>query len=112
MIIETPSLQFSRVRSEAVSRSDCFYVWARGPKPYVAQSFSALWKEVLRKSHKTSISTQFRRLDAGDCEYQRMSLQEVNQLISGRGCFVVTGEPECWQVDMSSLVGHEDALEA
>jgi len=47
-----------------------------------------------------------------DCEYQRMSLKEVNQLIAGRGCFVVTGEPECWQVDMSSLVGHEDTLEA
>ena len=100
------------MRSEAVSRSDCFYVWARGPKPYIAQSFSALFHEVLRKTYKTSISTQFRRLDAGDCEYQRMTLKEVNELIAGRGCFVVTGEPECWQVDMTSLVGHEDALEA
>ena len=112
MIIEAPPLQFSRVRSEAVSRSDCFYVWARGPKPYICQSFSALFHEVLRKTYKTSISTQFRRLDAGDCEYQRMSLKEVNEIISGRGCFVVTGEPECWQVDMASLVSHEDALEA
>ena len=42
MIIEAPSLQFAQVRSEAVSRSDCFYVWARPHKPYNAQSFSAL----------------------------------------------------------------------
>ena len=112
MIIEAPSLQFSRVRSEAVSRSDCLYVWARPRKPYVAQSFSALFKEVLKKSCKTSISTQFRRLDARDCEYQRMTLEQVNALIAGRGCFVVTGDPECWQIDMASLVGHQDALEA
>ena len=100
------------MRSEAVSRSDCFYVWARPRKPYVAQSFSALFKEVLKKSCKTSISMQFRRLDARDCEYQRMTLEQVNALIAGRGCFVVTGDPECWQIDMASLVGHQDALEA
>ena len=100
------------MRSEAVSRSDCFYVWARPRKPYIAQSFSALFKEVLARSCKTSIGTQFRRLDAGDCEHQRMTLERMNALIAGRGRFVVTGEPECWQIDMASLVGHQDALEA
>ena len=40
-----------------------------------------------------------------------MTLKEVNELIAERGCFVVTGEPECWKVDMTSLVGHDNALE-
>ena len=42
-----------------------------------------------------------------------MSLVQINALIKERsGCFVVTDEPECWHVDMASLVGHQDALEA
>ena len=41
-----------------------------------------------------------------------MTLEQLNALIAGRSCFVVTGEPECWQIDMASLVGHQGALEA
>ena len=42
-----------------------------------------------------------------------MSLHEVNELIKERGgCFVVTDEPDFWQFDMASLVGHQHTLQA
>ena len=43
-----------------------------------------------------------------------MSLDEANALIKERGgCFVVTDEPDFWQqLELSSLIGHQDALEA
>ena len=118
MIIETPSSQFARVMSEALSGSDCFYVWAEPSKPYIAQAFAKLHKEVLVGLFKvrSSISTQYRCLDAvrrSQYQFKRMSLAQINALIKERsGCFVVTDEPECWHVDMASLVGHQDALEA
>ena len=118
MIIETPSLQFARVMSEALSRSDCFYVWAEPSKPYIAQAFATLYKEVMVGLFKvrSSISTQHRCLDAvrrRQYQFKRMSLVQINALIKERsGCFVVTDEPECWHVDMASLVGHQHALQA
>jgi hypothetical protein len=121
MIIETPSLQFVSVLPEPLSRSDCFYVWPEPPKPYVSQAFAKLHKEVLVDIYKvrSSISTQYRCLGPvrprrrRGFVFKRMSLDEVNELIKERGgCFVVTDEPDFWQFDMASLVGHQHALQA
>ena len=115
MLVQIPPLSFTDAVAEpnTIGR---LYVWTTRQDPdelYIMQSIPRLAREVLYRIYDSSIniSSLYRSLTVPTKRKRRqmwyelriVDLHELNKLVSKKGASVVTGHPELWEFDMSSL---------
>ena len=115
MLVQIPPLSFTNVVAEP-NTIGLLYVWTTRQDPdklYITQSIPRLAREVLYRIYDCSIniSSLYRSLTVPTKRKRRrmwyemkiVDLEELNKLVSKKGARVVTGHPELWEFDMSSL---------
>jgi hypothetical protein len=115
MLVQIPPLSFTNVVPEP-NTIGLLYVWTTRQDPeklYITQSIPRLAREVLYRIYDSSIniSSLYRSLTLPTKRRRRrmwyelkvVNLEELNELVSKSGANVVTGHPELWEFDMSSL---------
>ena len=106
MIIETPPIRFRRIITESCSFGRV-YVWLpKDSKPYVTQSLPLYAREVLTRQRgcNLSLSSLYRSIGKPGprrkYNFRIVAIQELNELISAAGCFVVTHDPDAWTLEV------------
>ena len=95
----TPPIRFRRIITEPCSLGRV-YVWLpKDSKPYVTQSLPLFAREVLKRQRGCNWSIGKPR-PRRKYNVRVVSVQELNELISAAGCFVVTHDPVAWKVDV------------
>ena len=115
MLVQIPPLSFSHVVAEP-NTIGLLYVWTARQDPdklYITQSIPRLAREVLYRIYdcNINISSLYRSLTVPTKRKRRrmwyelkiVDREELNKLVSKKGASVVTGHPELWEFDLSSL---------
>ena len=115
MLVQIPPLSLTNVAAEP-NTIGLLYVWTTSQDPdklYITQSIPRLAREVLYRIYDCiiNISSLYRSLTVPTKRKRRqmwyelriVDLQELNKLVSKKGVSVVTGHPELWEFDLSSL---------
>ena len=106
MIIETPAIRSRRIIREPCSFGRV-YVWQpEESKPYATQSLPLFAREVLTRQRGCNLRLISLHRSIGKPGPRRkynssiVTTQELNELVSAAGCFVVTHDPDTWKLEV------------